>query len=144
MDYAVLNGLKNTVSNYQPLTDYAFTEFGKNFSHFIGNKLKERAKPEDYPFISYYPQEEEIDQLSNTELKIVSQTAIQYGIKNENIEQATRQILEVKQHIIECLKQNHRLGGLVSDVHIKKFETDQGYFQPYFFARLIIKTEEVK
>jgi len=144
MDYTVLNELKNTVSGYQALIDYANNEFGKDFSHFIGNKLRERARPEDYPFISYYPQWEDVKELSNVELKLISQTAIQYGIKNEDVEQATRQILDIKEHITECLRQNHRLGGLVLDIQVKKFETDQGYFQPYFFARILIQTEEFK
>lgn len=144
MDYAVLNELKNTISGYQPLIDYVNNEFGKDFSHFIGNKLRERARPDDYPFILYYSQWEDVKELSNVEYKLISQTAIQYAIKNEDVEQATRQILDIKELIVECLKQNHRLNGLVLDVQVKRFETDQGYFQPYFFARLLINMEEIK
>ena len=144
MDYTVLSELKNTVLGYQPLIDYANNEFGKDFSHLIGNKLRERAKPNDYPFISCYPQWEDVQELSNVEYKLISQTAIQYGIKNEDVEQATRQILDIKELIIECLRQNHRLNGLVLDIQVKKFETDQGYFQPYFFARILVQTEEIK
>ncbi len=144
MDFAVLTELKNTVSSYQPLIDFAQAEFGKDFKHFIGNKLRTKAKPSDYPFFSYYPQYEEILQKTNIEFQENSQIAVQYAVKNEDVEQGTRQILEIKKLVVECLKQNHRLNGLVLNVQLKRFETDEGFFQPYFFARLLIQVEEIR
>ena len=144
MDFEVLTELRNTVSNYQPLIDFAYLEFEKNFNHFIGNKLRTKAKPSDYPFFSYYPQYEEFLQKTNIEIKENSQIAIQYAIKNDNEEDGTRQIVQIKNLLIECLKQNHRLNGLVLNIQPKRFETDEGYFQPYFFARLLIQAEEIK
>jgi len=142
MRYEVLNALMNTVSSYTPLSDYALANLGKDFTHIIGNGLRNKPAKSDFPFMSYVPYSEDISLETNRSYKASSRIYILYGIHESDITKATKYVLEVSELIKECLRQNYTLNGNVLIAYPVRFETDEGFFQPFYYARMLVEILE--
>jgi len=138
-----MNLLKNRIASDNQIEEYLKKEFGKGFEVFIGNRNRTAIKQDDYPFLCLYLISEEYDYQITGVMKVQSEVALFFGIKNPSIEDANRQVIKIKDLLLETIENNKTLGGTVLLMQSLRLETDEGYFQPYYYARLIIKLEEI-
>ncbi len=143
MKWSTLTALRDTLAGYTPLNDYASTNLSGAINHVIGNKLRQRPRESEHPFFAYVPSTENLKKLTNTEYESKSQVYIIYGIHEKDLELATQKVLDISEHIKECLRANHTLGGAVDMAYPVRLETDEGYYQPFFYARVLVEILEV-
>jgi len=142
MRYETLLALKDTVANYEPLRTYVVSMLGKEAKHFIGNKLRQRPKADEFPFFAYVPRDERIERDVNTTYRSRSRIYVVYGVHDSDAERATQAVLDISELLKECLRENYTLGGKVSFAAPVLFETDEGYYQPFFYARMLVEVEQ--
>jgi len=138
-----VDALRNTLAGYTPLSDYASANLKRTISHIIGNKLRQRPKESEHPFFAYVPSGETLRRLTNTEYESKSQVYIVYGIHEKDISLATQKVLDLSELIKECLRSDYTLGGAVAMAYPTRLETDEGYYQPFFYARMLVEILEV-
>lgn len=143
MKYEVLTALMETISSYEPLKAYALQNFGKDFTHVVGNALKSKPARSNFPFISYVPFSEDISAGTNRTYRSNVKVYLLYGIHEENVSLATKKVLEISEILKECLRENYTLNGKASLAFPTRFETDEGYFQPFYYARMLVEIWEV-
>ena len=143
MKWSTLTALRDTLASYTPLNDYASTNLSGAINHIIGNKLRQRPRESEHPFFAYVPSAENLKGLTNTEYESKSQVYIIYGIHEKDLELATQKVLDISEHIKECLRTDHTLSGAVDMAYPVRLETDEGYYQPFFYASVLVEILEV-
>jgi len=131
MSYAILQGLRNTVSPSLPA-----------FNHMIGLTNPSQAKDSDYPFVFYTPERESLD---SSQQYLTGRYILLVGIRNGTYDESSgefmgiKEILDTADAVKDAIRNNHTLGGLVIDAKVVEVFTDLGIQHPYYHAEIHVE-----